>query len=179
MRRVTGRGLRVAVVAVVALVLLAACSGGGGGNAAKSQASTDTSNTDSTASTDSNTVVIGKTTFGPDDDDAIIKKAVGVVQSFYEDQFPKLYGGQFQPISGGLIPYGPSDPPPECGGTGLANYKDVAQNAFYCPPNDFMAWDTDNLTNDLLDNFGPYTLAIVVAHELGHAIQARHGILDG
>jgi predicted metalloprotease len=42
-----------------------------------------------------------------------------------------------------------------------------------------MAWDTVNLTNDLLDNFGPFTLAIVVAHELGHAIQQRHEILDG
>jgi len=159
----------------VALVALAACSGGGGNKAASSSPSTDST----TASTDDNTVVVGKTTFGPDDDDVIIKKAVGVVQSFYEDEFPKLYGGKFAPISGGLIPYGPTDPPPECGGNGLANYEDVAQNAFYCPPNDFMAWDTDNLTNDLLDNFGPYTLDIVVAHELGHAIQARHGILDG
>lgn len=175
MRRVTGRGY---CLAVVALVVLAACSGGGGGKAA-SNSSSASSDTTASDSTDSNTVVVGKTTFGPNDDDAIITKAVDVVQSFYEDQFPKLYGGKFAPVSGGLFPYGPTDPPPECGGPGLANYQDVAQNAFYCPPSDFVAWDTDNLTNDLLDNFGPYTLDIVVAHELGHAIQARHGILDG
>jgi predicted metalloprotease len=35
------------------------------------------------------------------------------------------------------------------------------------------------LTNQLLDEFGPFALAIVVAHELGHAVEARHGILDG
>jgi predicted metalloprotease len=101
------------------------------------------------------------------------------VQKFYEDEFPNLYGEPFEPVTGGEIPYGPSDPPPNCGTPGTANYEDVAQNAFYCPPGDFVAWDTDNLTNELLDEFGPFTLAIVVAHELGHAAQARHEILDG
>jgi predicted metalloprotease len=120
-----------------------------------------------------------KQTFGPDDDDTIIKRAIDDVQSFYEAEFPKLYGGSFTAISGGEFPYGPDDPPPECGGAGLANYQDVQRNAFYCPPSDFVAWDTVNLTNDLLDSFGEFSLAIVVAHELGHAIQARHGILAG
>ena len=55
----------------------------------------------------------------------------------------------------------------------------MAQNAFYCPPGDFVAWDTDNLTGNLLDEFGPFTLAIVVAHEMGHKVQGDHGILDG
>src|SRR5204862_5470798 len=143
---------------------------------AKSAAST-ASPGPSSASPD--TVVPGKTTFGPNDDDAIITKAVDDVQSFYEDLFPKLYGKPFQPLSGGTFPYGPQNPPPNCGGLGTSDYREVAENAFYCPEGDFMAWDTDNLTNDLLNNFGPFTLAIVVAHELGHAIQARHGILDG
>ena len=71
--------------------------------------------------------------FGPDDDDVIIKRAIDDVQTFYEDQFPKLYGGEFKPISGGEIPYGPDDPPPNCGSPGTANYQDVAKNAFYCP----------------------------------------------
>src|SRR5581483_3117120 len=91
----------------------------------------------------------------------------------------KLYGKQFQPLQGGEFPYGPDNPPPNCGGPGLSNYDDVARNAFYCPANDSVSWDTVNLTNQLLDQFGEFTLAIVVAHELGHAVQARHGILDG
>jgi predicted metalloprotease len=159
----------------VTLLLLAACSSGGG-SAVKAPSSSGSSDS---SSTDDNTVVPGKTTFGPNDDDVIIKKAVTDVETFYAQEFQKLYGTPFKPLSGGLFPYGPDDPPPNCGGAGKSAYREVAQNAFYCPPSDFMAWDTVNLTNDLLDNFGPFTLAIVVAHELGHAVQARHGILDG
>src|SRR3954447_12801756 len=175
MTRTSGRA---SAVALTLLLVLAACSSSGG-KATQGAAGTNSSTGDSASTNDENSAVPGKTTFGPDDDDAIIRKAVADVQSFYEDEFTKLYGGSFDPIGGGLFPYGPDDPPPNCGGAGTADYKDVAQNAFYCPQSDFVAWDTVNLTNDLLDNFGPYTLAIVVAHELGHAIQARHGILDG
>ena len=171
------RGWRGAVAVVTVVILLAGCGGGGGKSNAQSAASSASSAPTSSAPPD--TVVPGKTKFGPNDDDAIIEKAITDVQSFYEQLFPKLYGTQFQPLSGGAFPYGPSDPPPACGGVGKSDYKEVAENAFYCPEGDFMAWDTDNLTNDLLDNFGPFTLAIVVAHELGHAIQARHGILNG
>ena len=165
---------RAAAAGLVVLLVLAACSSGGGQAARNSKSSSSDAST-----TDENAAVPGKTTFGPDDDDVIIKKAVDDVQSFYEQEFPKLYGTPFAPLTGGLFPYGPDDPPPKCGGVGKSDYREVAQNAFYCPQGDFMAWDTVNLTNDLLDNFGPYTLAIVVAHELGHAIQERHGILDG
>ena len=174
MVRLTWRGVG-AVLAV--LMVIAGCSGGGGKSAVKSSAASE-SPASASASASPDTIVPGKTTFGPNDDDAIIEKAVDDVQSYYEEIFPKLYGEPFQPLSGGTFPYGPANPPPACGGTGKSDYREVAQNAFYCPLGDFMAWDTDNLTNDLLDNFGPYTLAIVVAHELGHAIQARHGILD-
>ncbi len=179
MTRTSGRA---SAIALTFLLVLAACSGGGGkaqGAVGNNSSTNDSASSDSASTNDENTAVPGKTEFGPDDDDAIIRKAVADVQSFYEDEFSKLYGQKFAPISGGLFPYGPDDPPPNCGGTGTAVYQEIAQNAFYCPENDFVAWDTVNLTNDLLANFGPYTLAIVVAHELGHAIQARHGILDG
>ena len=158
------------------LVLLAACSGGGKKADIKSSS---TASASSTSSGPPDSVVPGKTRFGPNDDDPIIEKAVTDVQTFYAEIFPKLYGTTFEPLSGGTFPFGPDNPPPACGGRGKSDYREVAQNAFYCPLGDFMAWDTVNLTNDLLDNFGPFTLAIVVAHELGHAIQQRHGILDG
>lgn len=175
MTRTSGRAT---AIALTLLLVLTACSSSGG-KTAQGATGTNSSSNDSASTNDENSAVPGKTTFGPDDDDAIIRKAVADVQSFYEEEFSKLYGGSFAPVSGGLFPYGPDDPPPKCGGTGKADYQEIAQNAFYCPQNDYVAWDTVNLTNDLLANFGPYTLAIVVAHELGHAIQERHGILDG
>src|SRR3954454_1312606 len=173
------RRLSFIALLLTGLLLLSAC-GGGGGKKSSAQGSDTSSSSDSgtdTASSDVGSdftdgdVKVGKTEFGPNDDDVIIQTAIDDVQSFWEDEFSKLYPGEkFAPLSGGEFPYGPTNPPPECGGTGKANYEDVAQNAFYCPAGDFVAWDTDNLTGNLLDEFGPVTLAIVVAHELGHKV---------
>lgn len=169
MTRVCGRGVG---LALALLLVLTACSSGGD-SVANRIASSDSS------SSDEDEIVPGKTKFGPDDDDAIITKAIDDVVAFYEREFPELYGEPFEPLAGGAFPFGPDDPPPVCGGVGPNDYRLVAENAFYCPEDDSIVWDTVNLTNNLLDNFGPFTLAIVVAHELGHAVQNRHGILDG
>jgi len=160
------------VGAVLALVLvLTACSKGG--DIKTAQSGTDTGTDEATDVSDTTS----SESYGPDDDDAIIEKAINDVESFYESEYPKLYGEPFEPVSGGEFPYGPDDPPPDCGAPGTSNYQEVAENAFYCPPDDFVAWDTENLTNRMLSEFGPFSLAIVVAHELGHAVEARHGIL--
>lgn len=106
-----------------------------------------------------------------DQDDAIIEAALTEVERFWEAAFPDIYGSRFVPVQGGFFAYGPDRTLPRCGGA--LRYQDIAQNAFYCPSDDLIAWDTDNLTNDLLAEFGPFTLAIVTAHEYGHAIQAR------
>ncbi|MEY2456350.1 MAG: hypothetical protein QOK06_1444 [Acidimicrobiaceae bacterium] len=180
----TSTRLRLCSCILAAVVVLGACSGGGS-NKSTAQATDATSpassgNTDTSSDFTDGNVTVGQKKFGPNDDDKIIKTALDDVTKFWVDQFPKLYPGEtYVPLSGGEFPYGPANPPPACGGTGKANYNDVAQNAFYCPPGDFVAWDTDNLTNKLLDEFGPFTLAIVVAHEMGHKVQGDHKILDG
>src|SRR5262245_41424452 len=156
--------------ALLALVLvLTACSKGGdiktaqGSSDSKTDEATDVSDT-----SDSDT----SQSYGPDDDDAIIEKAIDDAQSFYETEYPKLYGEPFEPVTGGEFPYGPDDPPPDCGAPGTSNYEEVAENAFYCPPDDFVAWDTENLTNQMLSEFAPFSLAIVVRHELRHPVVA-------
>lgn len=106
-----------------------------------------------------------------DHDDAIIEATLEEVEAFWEDAYPEVYGGDFRPVTGGFHPYGPTTDVPRCGGP--LSYEEIAQNAFYCPAEDLIAWDTDNLTNDLLEEFGPFSLAIVIAHEYGHAVQAR------
>lgn len=106
-----------------------------------------------------------------DQDDAIIDATLAEVERFWETAFPDVYGGDFVPVSGGFFPYGPDRDLPRCGGA--LRYEEIAQNAFYCPSDDLIAWDTDNLTNDLLEEFGPFSLAIVTAHEYGHAVQTR------
>lgn len=108
-----------------------------------------------------------------DQDDVIIEAAIEEVEKFWDDRFPDLFGDRFQPVSGGFFPYGPDRPLPECGGP--LTYEEIAGNAFYCPIEDLIAWDTDNLTNEMLAEFGPFALVIVMAHEYGHAIQTRAG----
>ena len=106
-----------------------------------------------------------------DQDDAIIEATISDVEAFWTEEFPRVFGDEFEPVTGGFFPYGPNREMPICGGQ--LNYEDFAGNAFYCPPNDLIAWDTDNLTNGMLEEFGPFTLVIVFAHEYGHAVQAR------
>ena len=48
-------------------------------------------------------------------------------------------------------------------------------NAFYCPDGDFIAFDDAALFPQLESRFGRYTVATVLAHEWGHAIQHRRG----
>jgi predicted metalloprotease len=114
-------------------------------------------------------------------DDAVIVRAAIEVDEYWSRRFAELYPGEaYTPLDPThLHPYGSNDPPPTCGGTGLADYASLKGNAFYCPAGDFVAWDTDALTPGLLSEFGALTLAVVVAHELGHRVQALHGILDG
>src|SRR5262245_40320484 len=66
-----------------------------------------------------------------DQDDAIIEATIGEVETFWDDEFPRVFGDDFEPVSGGFFPYGPDRELPECGGP--VTYEDIAQNAFYCP----------------------------------------------
>jgi predicted metalloprotease len=51
----------------------------------------------------------------------------------------------------------------------------VAGNAFYCSDGDFVAWDVEQLVPRLEQRFGDFAVALVLAHEWGHVIQARTG----
>ena len=64
---------------------------------------------------------------------------------------------------------------PGCGGERRTSYPEIEDNAFYCPDEDFIAFDDELLFPRLDEDFGRYTVAMVLAHEWGHAIQARLG----
>jgi len=105
--------------------------------------------------------------------DEVVIEALTEIEGFWAGSFPKLFGAAYEPISGGLHPYGPRTSLPPC--PGIRSYDDIAENAFYCPEADLIAWDTQNLLVPLRDEFGELTLGIVMAHEMGHAIQSRAG----
>ena len=105
---------------------------------------------------------------GPD----VVTQALKDVERFWTAEFGAIAGGKkFTPVQGGYFPYSQSDPPPACGGQ-RSSYE---PNAFYCPPDDFIAWDAQQLIPELQEDFGPLLVGVVMAHEYGHAIQGRVG----
>ncbi|MFF5295905.1 neutral zinc metallopeptidase [Paractinoplanes globisporus] len=105
----------------------------------------------------------------------VVTKSLRDVERYWGGEFPKIAGGRkFQPVRGGFHPYTESKPPPDCGGQS-AGYQ---PNAFYCPDGDYIAWDAQNLIPQLQEDFGPLLVGVVMAHEYGHAVQARLGDTD-
>lgn len=110
----------------------------------------------------------------PESLDDVVLAGLADVQTFWEATYPEVYGSEFEDIAGGLWPYGPDTRMPPCGDP-PPRYEEIADNAFYCPDDDLIAWDEASLIPGLAEEFGPFTVGIVFAHEFGHAIQNRSG----
>ena len=111
--------------------------------------------------------------------DGFLTAALSDIENYWKDQFPGLYGGDFTPLAGGIYAAYPqrTEPIPGCG-TPETTYLDVQGNAFYCVDGDFMAYDDADLLPQLVDQLGQSAVAIVLAHEFGHAVQFRANEFD-
>ncbi|NNE13021.1 MAG: hypothetical protein HKN41_12345 [Ilumatobacter sp.] len=116
------------------------------------------------------------------DYDDFVAVALTDIERWWNEVFPQVYGVQFDPLEGGVYAGYPerTSALPGCGER-TTDYQDLQQFvAFYCQLGDFMVYD-DMSTDVLLplaEEFGPAVMGIVLAHEYGHAIQARVGALD-
>lgn len=100
----------------------------------------------------------------------IVIQAIADLEKFWGEHFPTVYEKDFEPISGGYYAvYPSSDPPPPC----AQDASEVAGNAFYCSTKDVVAWDAEGLLPELRERFGDFVIPVVMAHEWGHAVQAR------
>jgi predicted metalloprotease len=100
----------------------------------------------------------------------IVISAISDLQTFWTDEFPKLYGKDYTPVKGGFFAVMPSSGQlPPC----AQSSDDIAGNAFYCATADDVAWDSETFLPDLRKRFGDFVIPVVMAHEWGHAIQAR------
>lgn len=101
----------------------------------------------------------------PSDMAADEQTAVEAVNRFWARHFGDYFGRPYRPpgIRGGYV--GQSGP--RCGGV-----RSLAGNAFYCRPGDFLAWD-QGLMNAGYQKVGDSWVYVIIAHEWGHAIQAR------
>ena len=112
---------------------------------------------------------------------ATAEESLADIQAYWADAYP----GDLRPPSTsrsratGCYPYSSDDPPPGCGTRGTTPYREVAGNAFYCEEGDFIAYDVEGLIPALQEKYGDVAIGLVLAHEMGHAIQARGGAPDG
>ena len=98
-------------------------------------------------------------------------QAIADLEQYWGNQYPDVYGSDFEPIKGGFFAAVPSngDVPP----CSTDPQEVVAMAAYYCSTEDVVAWDAENVLPELRDKYGDFVIPIVFAHEYGHAIQAR------
>jgi predicted metalloprotease len=113
----------------------------------------------------------------PDTPEGVATAAIEDVERFWAEAYPSVYGTALEPLADGWHAYDSSNLPPNCGPLPIS-YNEIAVNAFYCPLGDFIAYDEEGLLPWLWDTFGGFTIAIVMAHEYGHAVQERANELD-
>jgi predicted metalloprotease len=119
---------------------------------------------------------------GGDAVDRLAEGALSDLQDYWSEQFPQVFGTEFQPLQGGFFSVDPEDVDPRefPGGVGCgAQPLEVEGNAFYCQEpgtanSDSITYDRSFLA-ELADNSGEFIPALVMAHEFGHAVQARVG----
>ena len=104
------------------------------------------------------------------------------LDTWWTDAYPLVYGDPFVPLQGKVYAAYPerTDELPGCGEP-RTRYEDVQQFvAFYCGQGDFIVYDDgrSGLLYDLATRFGAGTIGIVLAHEYGHAVQQRSGVLS-
>ena len=189
---------RVMAFVLVAAVVVAACggadpgvvargsnggAGGGGGGGGLFPDETVTTGPDAPTTTVERTyeVIPGVVDFGSTKDardyDGFLTAVFGDIQTFWANAYPEMTGGQsFEPLSGGVFAAYSSrqEPIPSCRTDGSpTQYADVEMNAFYCILGDFMAYDDEQLLPALVAKLGKEAVGVVLAHEFGHAVQAR------
>jgi predicted metalloprotease len=108
------------------------------------------------------------------DIDRLTLLAVNDVAEFWEKNYGASLDGSFEPIEH-LVSYDSEDPssPAVCG---TETYEEP--NAFYCPSRKIMAWDRTVMVPTGRQFFGDVSIAALIAHEYGHAVQHMAGIVD-
>ena len=99
----------------------------------------------------------------------IAMQAIADLEQYWAEQYPTLYNSDWEPISGGYYAVTEDSEAPPC----TTDPQEVAGNAFYCSTEDVVAWDAQDLLPSLQQKYGDFVIPVVMAHEWGHAVQAR------
>jgi predicted metalloprotease len=113
--------------------------------------------------------------------DKLLKTAIADIQEFWEEQLPAVYGTPYQRVpSSDIHAYTARtdlQEITECARATGRTYEDFKGNAFFCRLDGTVNYDNGELFPRLYNKFGRdvFTLALVLAHEWGHVIQAQTG----
>lgn len=154
-------GVRAAVPTLLAALLLAGCAQVVPGRGSPVAAGADIPAAASPAATSPDVVDAG----------SAATAATAAVQDFWRTEFPAAFGEPWTDIAT-FLPAGPGTPTPPC----VADVAEVADQAYYCPAADAVVWDAAGLVPALYDGFGHVGVLVVLAHEIGHAVQTRLGL---
>src|SRR5690348_3827349 len=128
--------------------------------------------------------VVGET---PGSFDTTVQNALADIEAFWRRNYPKISGGKpLPPLKGGLYSVsglrvaetGTAYSPIEREKCIQAKAGFIVDNAAYCLLDDSIAWDRSpqHLFAQLAAHYGKLMIALVFAHEFGHAISARLGV---
>jgi predicted metalloprotease len=97
-----------------------------------------------------------------------LEQVIGLLEEFWARELPESFGAEYSSPSR-YVYYRPDEGAgPRCG-----TQQAPPRNAFYCPAGDFIAWDETGLMIPYYVQAGDFAAAFVLAHEFGHAMQAR------
>jgi uncharacterized protein len=181
-KRARRRRAPLALALLLALLAPAACSGSGSDSGqqpslrdvvakaierAREARNGDSGSTTSQPSPTSTLGTDGRTSFDYTQYQRTVASTLGLLEDYWRTTLPRL-GGQYRPLSG--YTYYRSD---QGGGPRCGNEPAPPNNAFYCPAGDFIAWDETGLLIPYYVQGGDFAASFVLAHEFGHAMQAR------
>lgn len=113
--------------------------------------------------------------------DQLARNALADLNTFWTDAYPEFFGEAFTPLKNGYFSVDSTAidegayPATGIGCAGSpAKPDEVADNAYYDPSCDLIVYDRA-LLEELSTDYGRFLGPVVMAHEFGHAMQARFG----
>ena len=195
---------RCVAIAVTSVACLTSCAELGRVTIVSSSATASASATTSTSTTVANDTVVTTTTSAPNgeffdefilgdvvdlgsprtpaDDDGLVAAAVADISSWSAEVLASMYDLPQRALDGKIYAgrLERTTALPGCGSPST-DYSDLVEYvALYCPGDEFVVYDDgpDGLLGSLVAEHGGTSIAVVLAHEFGHFIQDRAGILD-
>ena len=109
-----------------------------------------------------------RTAFVYEEYQATLESVISSLEAYWAQALPDSFQARYRGPSR-YIYYRPDEQPgPPC-----EDQPAPPGNAFYCPAGDFIAWDESGLMIPFYVSAGDFAAAFVLAHEFGHAMQAR------